>query len=70
MNKKDLYKLIESEFKIIEKNSSELVICRLSEIYYPEVTVRLTFSEDSKLFSLKKKETNILSFLFLIKQKH
>lgn len=66
MNKKDLYKLIESEFKIIEKNSSELVICRLSEIYYPEVTVRLTFSEDSKLFSLFSKEKGNEYFIISI----
>lgn len=52
MNKNNLYKLIESEFKIIEKNSNELVIGEVSGIYYPEVSVKLTFSEDEKLFSL------------------
>ena len=52
MNKNELYKLIESEFKIIEKSFNELLICELSEIYYPEVTAKLTFSEDSNRFSI------------------
>ena len=66
MNKNELYKLIESEFKIIEKSFNELLICELSEIYYPEVTAKLTFSEDSNRFSIFsiEKGNEYLIFIF------